>query len=120
MPQVVKVWRGGCIIRSSMLEDFYKAYSEDPQLPNIMLNPSIASMLKDKEGNARASVIETIQAGIPSTGLTSALGYFDAYRSERMATNLVQAQRDFFGAHTYQRTDMAGNFHTEWDQGGDS
>ena len=120
MPQVVKVWRGGCIIRSSMLEDFYLAYKENPQLPNILLDSSIARLLQEKEGNARTAVIETIRAGIPSLGLTSALGYFDAYRSERMTTNLIQAQRDFFGAHTYQRTDMAGNFHTGWDQGGES
>lgn len=116
LPQVVSVWRGGCIIRSSLLEVFTKAYKEAPELSNILLNQDVAELVKSIEGNVRKVVAKAALAGIPAAGLMSSLGYFDAYRSERMPTNLIQAQRDYFGAHTYQRTDTPGTFHTEWGQ----
>lgn len=115
LPEVVRVWRGGCIIRSQLLETFAKAYRKDPQLPNILLDQDIAALLKAKEPALRAVVAQVAQAGYASAGLMAALSYFDAYRSERMPTNLIQAQRDCFGAHTYQRIDEPGIFHTEWD-----
>jgi 6-phosphogluconate dehydrogenase len=116
LPEVVSVWRGGCIIRSSLLGVFSKAYSESPELSNILLNQDVAQLVKSLEGNTRKVVSNAVLAGIPAAGLMSALGYFDAYRSETMATNLIQAQRDYFGAHTYQRIDTPGTFHTEWGQ----
>ncbi len=116
LPQVVSVWRGGCIIRSSLLEVFTKAYKETPELSNILLNQDVAELVRSIEGNMRKVVAKAALAGIPAAGLMSSLGYFDAYRSERMPTNLIQAQRDYFGAHTYQRTDTPGTFHTEWGQ----
>lgn len=114
LPEVVRVWRGGCIIRSSLLETFHKAYLENPQLPNLLLDPSIAQLLQSKRQHMRNVIMHATQTGYPVAGLMAALAYFDAYRSDRLPTNLIQAQRDFFGAHTYQRTDMPGSFHTVW------
>jgi 6-phosphogluconate dehydrogenase len=116
MPEVVKVWRGGCIIRSSLLEVFFKAFQKNPQLPNLLLEGEIAQLLQGKKQNMRNVIIHAIHMGYPVAGLMAALSYFDAYRSERMPTNLIQAQRDYFGAHTYQRIDEPGVFHTEWNK----
>lgn len=114
LPEVVKVWRGGCIIRSTLLEVYMGAYKSAPELPNILLNKEVAAIVENAVINTRAVVAQAAQAGIATGGIMSALAYFDAYRTERMPTNLVQAQRDYFGAHTYQRTDMPGSFHTIW------
>ncbi|NIG56865.1 NADP-dependent phosphogluconate dehydrogenase [Chitinophaga sp. Cy-1792] len=114
LPEVVKVWRGGCIIRSVLLEVFSKAYTENADLANILLDKGVAYLVQSVEANTRSVVAQAAQAGMPVGGLMSALSYFDAFRSGRMATNLIQAQRDYFGAHTYQRIDMPGTFHTEW------
>jgi 6-phosphogluconate dehydrogenase len=114
LPEVVKVWRGGCIIRSTLLEVYMKAYSAAPDLPNILLNKEVGTLIENALPNTRAVVAQAAQSGIAAAGIMSALGYFDAYRTERMPTNLVQAQRDYFGAHTYQRTDLPGSFHTVW------
>ncbi len=116
LADVVKIWRGGCIIRSSLLEVFYKAYRKDKSLSNILLNKNVARIVKKADRNARAVIKIAMQSKIPVTGLSSAVGYFDAYCSASMPTNLIQAQRDFFGAHTYQRIDKEGTFHTEWNE----
>ncbi len=116
LADVVKIWRGGCIIRSSLLEVFYKAYRKDKSLANILLTKSVARIVKKAEKNARTVIRLAMQSKIPVTGLSSAVGYFDAYCSASMPTNLIQAQRDFFGAHTYQRIDKEGTFHTEWNE----
>lgn len=116
MPQVVKVWRGGCIIRSSLLEIFFTAFQKNPALPNLLLEKDVAQLLQGKKQNLRNVIIHAIHMGYPVAGLMAALSYFDAYRSERMPTNLIQAQRDYFGAHTYQRIDEPGTFHTEWNK----
>jgi 6-phosphogluconate dehydrogenase len=114
LQDVVKIWRGGCIIRSSLLEVFFKAYRKNPSLPNLLLEGDICQLLSAKKQNMRNVVIHAIHMGYPVGGLMAALSYFDAYRSERLPTNLIQAQRDYFGAHTYQRTDVEGTFHTKW------
>ena len=114
LPDVVQIWKGGCIIRSSLLYQFDKAYADKPTIENVLLHPTIAEILKSKEAATRRIVSAAINAKIPVAGMSSALSYFDAYCSERLPTNLIQAQRDFFGAHTYQRTDREGVFHTEW------
>ena len=114
LPDAVSVWRGGCIIRSTLLETFTQAYKNSPDLSNILLDPGVASIVKSAESNTRAVVAQAALSGVSAAALMSSLAYFDAYRSERMATNLIQAQRDYFGAHTYQRTDIPGTFHTEW------
>jgi len=116
LPKVVSVWRGGCIIRSSLLELFSKAYNKSPELSNILLNEDVATLVKSLEGNVRSTVALAAKSGISVGGFMSSLAYFDAYRTERMPTNLIQAQRDYFGAHTYQRIDIPGTFHTEWGQ----
>ncbi|MEP7373790.1 MAG: NADP-dependent phosphogluconate dehydrogenase [Chitinophagaceae bacterium] len=114
LKDVVKIWRGGCIIRSSQLEVFTAAFKKKPDLPNILLDKKIAAILKKKQAGLRKIVQQYAAAKIPAAGLMSALAYLDAYTTGRMPTNLIQAQRDYFGAHTYQRTDNEGSFHTEW------
>jgi 6-phosphogluconate dehydrogenase len=116
LPKVVKVWRGGCIIRSVLLETYATAYQQSPELPNILLSKDVAALVQEVETNTRTVIAQAAQAGIPVGAIMAALSYFDAYRTERMPTNLVQAQRDYFGAHTYQRIDMPGTFHTVWEQ----
>ncbi|MCE6989914.1 NADP-dependent phosphogluconate dehydrogenase [Dyadobacter sp. CY323] len=116
LPEVVSVWRGGCIIRSSLLETFTTAYRQNPELSNILLNQEVASLVKSAEDKTRSLIAFAAKSGIPIAGLMSSLAYFDAYKSASMPTNLIQAQRDYFGAHTYQRIDTPGTFHTEWGQ----
>jgi 6-phosphogluconate dehydrogenase len=114
LPEVVKVWRGGCIIRSVLLETFYKAYKKDRQHSNILLDKIVARLLKKKERGLRATMKTAAQHKIATAGLMSSLSYFDAYTNATMPVNLIQAQRDYFGAHTYQRVDAEGSFHTQW------
>ncbi len=114
LEDVVKIWRGGCIIRSSLLELFTTAYKKEKKLSNLLLNKKVAALVKKKQAALRSTVRLCTGAKIPAAGLMSALSYFDAFTSEKMPVNLIQAQRDYFGAHTYQRVDMEGSFHTEW------
>ncbi|WP_345947549.1 NADP-dependent phosphogluconate dehydrogenase [Mucilaginibacter sp. PAMB04274] len=115
LEQVAKIWRGGCIIRAVVLEDFRQAYVRNPELPNILLDNEIGGKLVSKQTNIRTVIKLAVDKGIPVAAFMNSLAYFDAYRSERLATNLIQAQRDYFGAHTYERTDREGTFHTHWD-----
>ncbi len=115
LKDVVKIWRGGCIIRSTLLETFYEAYSAKTDLENILLDENIASLLISRIDSLREVVSAAAKSSIPVGALQTALAYFDAYTSERMSTNMIQAQRDYFGAHTYQRVDREGIFHTEWE-----
>jgi 6-phosphogluconate dehydrogenase len=114
LPDVIKIWRGGCIIRSALLDDFYSVYKKNPSLPNMLLNKRIARLLKSKEKKLRTVIRQVTPLRIPLAGFTSALAYFDAFCSSQLPTNLIQAQRDFFGAHMYQRIDREGVFHNEW------
>lgn len=114
LPDVIKVWKAGCIIRSALLGNFTEAFQKDAKLPNLLLDSDIAQLLKNREESIRQILVLGIKAKIPMTGMMSALGYYDAFLSGRMPTNLIQAQRDYFGAHTYQRIDKEGVFHTEW------
>ncbi|TDQ77290.1 NADP-dependent phosphogluconate dehydrogenase [Sphingobacterium yanglingense] len=115
LEQVAKIWRGGCIIRAAALEDFRQAYSRNPALRNILLDDTIAQNIAARQEGARATIKYAIDGGIPFGAYMNALAYFDSYRSERMPTNIIQAQRDYFGAHTYERIDREGSFHTQWD-----
>lgn len=115
LKDVVKIWRGGCIIRSTLLETFYEAYSTKTDLENILLDENIASLLISRIDSLREVVSAAAKSSIAVGGLQTALAYFDAYTTERMATNMIQAQRDYFGAHTYQRIDKEGVFHTDWE-----
>src|ERR1700712_3984687 len=114
LADVVKIWRGGCIIRSGLLETFYKAQKKNKQLPNILADKAVAKLVKKKERNLRAVLKASLQSKIPAGALMNSLSYFEAYTTAIMPVNLIQAQRDYFGAHTYQRIDMEGSFHTEW------
>ena len=114
LPDVIKIWRGGCIIRSALLDDFYSVYKKNPALTNMLLNKKVARLLKSKEKKLRAAIRQVTPLRIPLAGFMSALAYFDAYCSSQLPTNLIQAQRDFFGAHMYQRVDREGTFHNEW------
>lgn len=114
LQDAVKVWRQGCIIRSAMLELFYTVCSQNPSISNILLDPTIANPIQSSIVGLRSVVIAATQAGIPSMALSNALNYFDAFVSEKLPLNLTQAQRDFFGAHTYQRIDRDGIFHSHW------
>jgi 6-phosphogluconate dehydrogenase len=116
LASIAKIWRGGCIIRSSQLESFAKAFADQPALPNLLLHPKIAEAVMKRQADLRALVKTAVDLGIPSAGFMNALAYLDAYRTARLPTNLTQAQRDFFGAHTYERIDEKGTFHTKWEE----
>lgn len=114
LKDVVKIWRGGCIIRSVLLEKFYVAYTKDSDLSNILLDEDISEIVKSKISSLRKTAAFAASNGISSLGTQAALGYFDAYTTKSLPVNLIQAQRDYFGAHTYQRADREGIFHTTW------
>jgi 6-phosphogluconate dehydrogenase len=114
LEQVAKIWRGGCIIRAVVLEDFRQAYVRNAELPNILLDAQIGDKLVSKQAHIRKVIKLAVDKGIPVAAFMNSLAYFDAYRSDRLPTNLIQAQRDYFGAHTYERTDREGTFHTQW------
>ncbi|GGE93748.1 6-phosphogluconate dehydrogenase (decarboxylating) [Chishuiella changwenlii] len=116
LKDVVKIWRGGCIIRSVMLEKYYQAFINNPELTNILLDENISALAQSKAEALQEIVIFGIRKGLPTACLSSSLAYFEAFKTERLPINLVQAQRDYFGAHTYQRLDVDGTFHTQWDE----
>ncbi|WP_373237861.1 NADP-dependent phosphogluconate dehydrogenase [Cohaesibacter celericrescens] len=112
--EVAKIWRNGCVIRASMLDDIAKAYLETPDLANLMCAPVFAQKLADCQKDWRSCLHLAIKQGVPIPALSSAVAYYDGYRSARLSANLLQGQRDFFGAHTYERIDREGLFHTQW------
>ena len=111
---IAKIWRSGCIIRASLLGDIMAAYERDPQLVNLMLDEVFKSAILERLDDWRKVVQIAVGLGIPVPAMSGALSYFDAYRSEHLPANLIQAQRDYFGAHTYRRIDKDGVFHTQW------
>lgn len=113
---VSKIWRGGCIIRAALLEDICAAFRKDNCLAHLFLDTHFSKKLRDNQEYLRKSVSFAIQCGVPVPGFMSSLSYLDAFRSHWLPTNLIQAQRDYFGAHGYERTDMTGTFHTEWEE----
>jgi 6-phosphogluconate dehydrogenase len=117
---VARIWRGGCIIRAALLEDICAAFRARRDLPNLLLAPNLSHRLMEHQECLRQVVCRAAELGIPSPGLMVSLGYFDAYRSGWLPANLIQAQRDYFGAHTYERSDAKGVFHTEWEKDGKS
>ncbi len=115
LERVARIWRGGCIIRAKLLEDFRRAYKKQPHLTNLLLDKRVARIINRHQKDARAVVAEATKSGIPVPCLMACLSYYDSYRTESLPMNLVQAQRDFFGSHTYERIDREGIFHTKWD-----
>ncbi len=113
---VARIWRGGCIIRSALLEDICGAFRLRRDLPNLLLDPDLSKKVMAHQEDLRRVVSRAAEAGVPVPGLMVSLGYLDAYRSAWLPANLIQAQRDYFGAHTYERIDAKGTFHTEWEK----
>ena len=111
---VARIWRAGCIIRASLLEDIRRAFDRDPSLVNLLLDDAFRDAIAERQDGWRHAVQAAIGLGIPVPAMSSSLAYYDSYRSARLPANLTQAQRDFFGAHTYRRVDREGVFHTDW------
>lgn len=111
---IAKIWRAGCIIRAVLLEDISNAFKENKDLPNLLVDATFAKKIQSTVNSSRKIAAYAALNGIPMGGLSSSLTYFDAYTSGRLPLNLIQAQRDHFGSHTYERTDMEGIFHTQW------
>ena len=111
---VARIWRGGCIIRAALLEDIRMAYRNQPGLPNLLLAPEVSKKVMANEEDLRRVACAAIEMGLPAPCLMTALSYFDGYRSAWLPANLIQAQRDYFGAHSYERIDVKGTFHTDW------
>jgi 6-phosphogluconate dehydrogenase len=111
---IATIWRGGCIIRAKFLNRIKEAFDRNPQLENLMLDPFFSDILKQTQAHWRQAVIAAVRHGVAVPAFSASLGYYDSYRQERLPANLLQAQRDFFGAHTYERVDQPGTFHTEW------
>ncbi len=116
LQEIARIWKGGCIIRARFLNAIMQAYGRDPQLKNLLLDRSIYAWLETSQDDWRRIVAQAVTAGIPVPGMSAGLAYYDSYRSKRLPQNLTQAQRDAFGAHTYQRTDdpRGEAVHTDW------
>jgi 6-phosphogluconate dehydrogenase len=113
---VARIWRGGCIIRAALLEDIRNAYKAKADLANLLMDPHLGREFQSREADLREVVKVAAALGLPAPSMMVTLGYYDAYRSAVLPANLIQAQRDFFGAHTYERLDVPGVFHTEWEE----
>ena len=113
---VARIWRGGCIIRAALLEDICTAFHARRDLPNLLIDPNLSHKIMEHQEDLRQVVCRAAELGVPAPGLMVSLGYLDAYRSAWLPANLIQAQRDYFGAHTYERVDAKGAFHTQWEK----
>lgn len=113
---IAKIWRGGCIIRAALLEDIHAAYVKEPGLLNLMLDDEFSANLNSSQKQIRKIISFAADKGLPAPALMMSLAYYDSYRSGWLPANLIQAQRDYFGAHTYERNDLEGIFHTQWNQ----
>ncbi|MFE0556053.1 NADP-dependent phosphogluconate dehydrogenase [Paenibacillus sp. NPDC058910] len=111
---LAKIWRGGCIIRSRFLQNITDAYENNPELKNLLLDPFFTNIIESYQDAWRKVVASAVSLGIPVPGFSSALAYYDSYRTANLPANLLQAQRDYFGAHTFKRVDKEGTFHYNW------
>jgi 6-phosphogluconate dehydrogenase len=116
LSEIARIWKGGCIIRAGFLDKIKTAFRDNENLPNLLLAPEFKQTILDRQDAWREVLIVAAKLGIPVPAFSASLDYFDSYRSARLPQNLTQAQRDYFGAHTYERTDKPGSFHTEWTQ----
>ncbi|MHB8910210.1 MAG: NADP(+)-dependent, decarboxylating phosphogluconate dehydrogenase [Syntrophales bacterium] len=112
--EIARIWRGGCIIRARFLDDVRAAFRADADLTNLLTAPFFRDAVLSGHTALRQAVQAAAGSGIPAPGMSASLAYFDSYRSDRLPANLTQAQRDYFGAHTYRRTDREGVCHTTW------
>lgn len=108
------LWRGGCIIRAAFLQNIKEAYETNTDLPNLLLDPYFKEIVESYQGGLRQIISVAVQQGIPVPAFSAAISYYDSYRTATLPANLLQAQRDYFGAHTYKRVDKEGTFHTKW------
>jgi len=108
------LWRGGCIIRAAFLQNIKEAYETNTELPNLLLDPYFKEIVESYQGGLRQIISMAVQQGIPIPAFSAAISYYDSYRTAKLPANLLQAQRDYFGAHTYKRVDKEGTFHTKW------
>lgn len=115
LSEIARIWKGGCIIRSKLLDPIQAAFRRDPDLVNLLVDSEFSSIVNRLQASLRQVVQQAVGQGIPVPALGASLAYLDSYRQARLPVNLIQAQRDFFGAHTYQRIDKSGVFHTEWE-----
>ena len=116
LESVARIWRGGCIIRAALLEDICAAFHARSDLPNLLLDPNLSRKVMEHQEDLRRVACHAAELGVPAPGLMVTLGYLDAYRSAWLPANLIQAQRDYFGSHTYERIDAKGTFHTQWEK----
>lgn len=116
LSEISRIWKGGCIIRAGFLDKIKTAFKDNENLPNLLLAPEFKQTILDRQDAWREVLSVSNKLGIPVPAFSASLDYFDSYRSARLPQNLTQAQRDYFGAHTYERTDKEGVFHTEWTQ----
>ncbi|HEX5504004.1 MAG TPA: hypothetical protein VFW96_15365, partial [Thermomicrobiales bacterium] len=113
--ELARIWKGGCIIRAELLDTIQAAFRRQRDLPNLLLDSGFAGALNDLNAAWRHTAHVARQLGVPCPATSASLDYFDSYRAAQLPANLIQGQRDFFGAHTYHRTDRPGTFHTEWE-----
>jgi 6-phosphogluconate dehydrogenase len=118
MGELAKIWRGGCIIRARFLNRITESYAEQPDLVNLLMAPYFRDAVADAQEAWRKVIVAAVEQGVAVPAFSSSLAYYDGYRRERGPANLIQGQRDFFGAHTYRRIDKDGSFHTRWSQDG--
>jgi 6-phosphogluconate dehydrogenase len=114
LSEMARIWKGGCIIRAGFLNKIKNAFKQNPALPNLLLAPEFKQTILDRQSAWRDVLVTAAKLGIPVPAFSASLDYFDSYRRDRLPQNLTQAQRDYFGAHTYERIDKPGVFHTEW------
>lgn len=113
---IARIWRAGCIIRARLLNDITSAFNRNKDLPNLLVDDAFRESVNSRQESWRFVIQTAIESGIPMPAMSASLAYYDSYRSERLPANLIQAQRDFFGAHTFERTDKQGTFHADWEE----
>jgi 6-phosphogluconate dehydrogenase len=117
LDEVARIWKAGCIIRAVFLDEIKQAFKEEPGLLNLLVTRRFSEAVASRHQAWRRVIALAAQNGIAAPAFSASLAYYDSYRRERLPANLIQAQRDFFGAHTYERSDKSGSFHTEWSAG---
>ncbi|HOS95862.1 MAG TPA: NADP-dependent phosphogluconate dehydrogenase, partial [Armatimonadota bacterium] len=116
LAELARIWKAGCIIRAQFLDRVREAYQAQPQLPNLLISPSFREEVASRASRWRRVIAQAVACGIPVPAMSASMAYFDGYTSSRLPANLLQAQRDYFGAHTYERIDAEGVFHTRWQE----
>ncbi|RMF04451.1 MAG: NADP-dependent phosphogluconate dehydrogenase, partial [Chloroflexi bacterium] len=114
LAEMARIWRAGCIIRAELLDDITRAYRRNPNLANLLVDDFFKEAVESRQNAWRYAIKTAVNLGVPVPAMSASLAYFDSYRSATLPANLIQAQRDYFGAHTFERTDKEGHFHAQW------